>query len=116
MDEEQLRLEYWEDNRTNREFPLWVIFKFIGHASGQSDDVPYLRHADQDLPTVLKALETHPSIAALASDLGIAPDELRAALWYCTWVVEHGKPPASWAEWNERVDTAWRSHTLRIDQ
>ena len=116
MDEEQLRLEYWEDTRTNPDFPLWVIFKFIGHASGQWDSVPYLRHAGQDLPAVLKALETHPSIDALAMDLGIGPEELRAALWYCTWLVEHRAPPSNWREWNERVDEAWSTNVLKIDQ
>ena len=116
MDEEQLRIEYWEDNRTNRDFPLWVIFKFIGHASGHSDNLPYLRHSGQDLPTVVKALEGHPSIDALASDLKLAPEELRAVLWYCTWLLEHRPPPSAWEEWNNRVDEAWKTDTLRITE
>lgn len=116
MDEEHLRLEYWEDNRTNREFPLWLIFKFVGHADAEWDGVPYLRHAGRDLPSVLKALETHPTIDRLAADLEIAPDELRAALWYCIWLVEHRKPPAASEEWNQRVDEAWRTRILNIPQ
>lgn len=114
MDEEKLRLAYWEDNRTNRDFPLWVIFKWIGHVSGRSDDLPYLRHSEQDLPTVLKALEVHPAIDALAFDLGIAPEELRATLWYCTWLVEHRPPPSGWESWNSLVDDAWRTKTLQV--
>lgn len=116
MDEEQLRLEYWEDTRTSPDFPLWVIFKFIGHTSGQWDNAPYLRHSSRDLPAVLKALEAHPAIDALATDLDIAPDELRAVLWYCTWLVEHRTPPSVWSEWNERVDDAWHTKALTIDQ
>lgn len=116
MDEEKLRLEYWEDNRTNRDFPLWVIFKFIGHASGRSDDLPYLRHSGRDVPAVLKALEVHPAIDALAADLGIAPDELRATLWYSTWLAEHRPPPSNWDAWNDRVDEAWRTHALGITE
>lgn len=116
MDEEQLRLEYWEDNRTNRDFPLWVIFKYIGHAAKEWDGVPYLRHAQRDVPSILKSLETHPSLAALAADLSVAPEELRAALWYCTWVVEHLYAKPEGEEWNARVDDAWRNQILRITE
>ncbi len=114
MDEQQLRLDYWEDNRTRPEFPLWVIFKFIGHALDTAEGVPYLRHAQRELPAVLKDLEAHPAIDRLAEELRLSPQELRASLWYCVWLLEHQAPPDAWRDWNRRVDEAWSQHVLGI--
>ncbi|PSR21218.1 MAG: hypothetical protein C7B45_11795 [Sulfobacillus acidophilus] len=116
MDEEELRLEYWEDTRSHPEFPVWVIFRLIGHSPDQCDGVPYLRASHQDVATVLKHLEEHPVIDKLATDTGIAPAELRACLWYCIWLVEHRLPPQAWQQWNQRVDEAWAIKALHLPQ
>ncbi|NMP21916.1 hypothetical protein [Sulfobacillus harzensis] len=114
MDEEQLRLEYWEDTRSDPAYPLWVIFRLIGHQRGLHDDQPYLRHAQTSVADVLKAIETHPSLPTIAKDLAISVDELRASLWYAVWKVEHTPPPPDQDRWNPRVDEAWRSEILQI--
>jgi uncharacterized protein (DUF433 family) len=116
MDEEQLRLEYWEDTRSHPEFPIWLIFRLIGHTSDACNGTPYLRPSRQDVADVLKRLEEHPAIAQLAVDVGIAPAELRASLWYCIWLVEHQAPPAVWRKWNQRVDEAWATQVLHLPQ
>lgn len=110
MDEEQLRTEYWEETRTHRDFPVWVVFREIGHAPRRS---PYLRRTEEPLPDILKRMEASELIPALASRLGLHTQELRAVLWYLTWVSERLEAPASWEAWNRRVDQAWQHHWLK---
>ncbi len=109
MNEEQLRLEYWEDTRSDPTYPLWVIFRLIGHESGHHDDQPYLRTSGKPAAEVLKAVETHPFMQSLADDIGVPIDELQATLWYAIWRIEHTPPPKDDQQWNRRVDEAWRS-------
>ncbi|MCY0899117.1 MAG: hypothetical protein OWU33_09320 [Firmicutes bacterium] len=116
MNEEHLRLEYWEDTRSDPQFPLWVIFKFIGQAHGIADNLPYLRPSQRDLASVLKALEAHPALDAIAADVDIAPEELHATLWYLTWLVEHHPVPPRWHEWNSRLDTAWQQRLFTLSK
>lgn len=116
MDEEQLRLEYWEDTRSHPAYPLWVIFRHVGHESGVHDDLPYLRHTQRDLPEILKALEAHPMLETVAQDIQLHIEELRATLWYAIWKIEHLNPPSASQEWNHRVDVAWRDGTLSIPE
>lgn len=114
MDEEQLRLEYWEDNRSNPEFPLWVIFRCIGHQADHFDNLPYLRHSQQDLASLFKQMESSPHFESLSKDLKVPVEEMRAALWYVIWRIEHFSAPSAWAEWNRRVDEAWAIKTLSL--
>ncbi len=106
MTEDQLRTEYWEDNRTNPLFPIWLVFRAIGHEDGQCDGVPYTRKSRREVPSILKTLETSPLVSQLAKELGIEESELRATLWYAAWELEHIKPRAAWQAWNQRVDQA----------
>lgn len=106
MTEDQLRTEYWEDNRSNPLFPLWIVFKEIGHESSQFDGMPYTRKSRRDVPSVLKDLELSPLVPQLAEQLGVETSELRATLWYAAWELEHLKPRAAWEAWNQRVDQA----------
>lgn len=112
MNEEQLRLEYWEDTRSDPAYPLWVIFRLIGHEAGIHDDQPYLRATQTNAADVLKSVETHALMKSVAEDIGVSLDELRATLWYAIWKIEHTPPPEDDQQWNRRVDTAWRSGTL----
>lgn len=112
MDENELRLDYWIDTRSDKTFPLWIIFKQIGQAQGKFDNLAYLRQSGLDIVSVLKTLEQHPRIGDMARDLEIGEQELRAMLWFLVWLVEKNAPPASWESWNERIDEAWRNKTL----
>lgn len=114
MDEEQLRLEYWEDTRSDPAYPLWVIFRLIGHQSDSFDSLPYLRHSQRALPEILKALETHPQIETIAQDIHVSADELHACLWYAIWKIEHLTPPLDSQAWDHRVDQAWRDGILSL--
>lgn len=109
MNEDQLRLEYWEDTRSDPAYPLWVIFRLIGHETGVHDGQPYLRATQKDAADVLKSVETHPLLTSVAEDIGVPIDELRATLWYAIWRIEHTPPPEDTQQWNRRVDEAWRS-------
>jgi hypothetical protein len=114
VDEADLRLEYWVDNRSKATvFPLWVVFRQVGGDPGAFDGLPYLRQTRVDLATVLKRLESLPDVPRLAEAVGVGEDELRAAFWYLTWLVEHHPVPAEWGEWNRRVDQAWRQGVLK---
>jgi len=110
MDEEALRTEYWEDTRTHRAFPLWVVFREVGQAPGGP---PYLRRTGEALPDILKKVEELAAIPLLAEQVGIEAQELRAILWYLTWVSERLPAPEAWEAWNRRVDLAWQDHTLQ---
>jgi hypothetical protein len=113
VDEEQLRQEYWEETRSDPAFPLWVIFRQVGHEAGVLDNQPYLRESHREVPEVLKAVEQHPLFEAIAHDLSLAPDAARAALWYAVWQIEHLPPPDRWQSWNRRVDAAWAEQVLK---
>ena len=113
MTEDELRTDYWVDNRSDRTFPLWVIFRQIGREAGKADGLPYTRQTGVDLPTMLKRLEQVEQIPALAALVGVRTEELRAALWYLTWAVESSPVPEAWAEWNRRLDTAWETGVLK---
>lgn len=115
MDEEQLRLEYWEDTRSDPAYPLWVIFRLIGHQTGHHENLPYLRQGQKDLPEILKMLETHPLLETIAQDIHVSSDELRATLWYAIWKIEHLTPPLDSQSWNHRVDQAWRDGILSVN-
>lgn len=116
MEENELRTDYWVDNRSNRQFPLWVIFKQIGHDPDMCDGLPYVRQSRRDLPSLIKSLENHPLVPRLAEDLGIRVDELRAALWYVTWTLETRPAPESWHLWNQKVDDAWAHGILQPER
>lgn len=109
MDEESLRTDYWVDNRSDKEFPLWVIFRMIGQETGIVDGMPYVRPSRESLPALLKRLEEAPETDRLCEALGLARQEVSAAFWYLIWLVERmGAPPnPHWTEWNRRVDEAW---------
>lgn len=113
MDENELRLDYWIDTRSHPQFPLWVVFREIGHDAGLHDGLPYLRRSREDVASVLKRLEALPEFAGMASALGIHPQELRAAIWYLIWRVENTEAPPEWSEWNGRLDTAWAEGILK---
>jgi uncharacterized protein (DUF433 family) len=113
MDETALRTAYWEDNRSRRDFPLWVVFRRIGHEAGRADGHPYLRPSGTGVAEILKGLEALPTIPTLARELACTEEELRATLWYLTWLVERLPAPDSWAEWNRRVDQAWEAGWFR---
>lgn len=112
MNESELRTEYWVDTRSHPEFPLWVIFKRIGHQQGVVNGVPYLRESKKEIPDVLKALERHQELPLWAKDLGMSEAELRSVLWYVTWLSESKAPPPEWEDWNRRVDEAWTRNLL----
>lgn len=113
MDENDVRTDYWIDNRSNRVFPLWLIFKQVGHEMGVMDNLPYLRQSRRGVSDVLKTLEQRPEFIRLATVLGIGEDELRALIWYVSWLVENQPMPDEWAQWNRRVDSAWASGVLK---
>lgn len=115
MDEESLRTDYWVDNRSDKEFPLWVIFRMIGQEKGMADGLPYVRSTQESLPALLKRLEAAEETDRLSEVLGLRRQELSAALWYLTWAVERAKAPDNphWEEWNRRVDRAWHDGILR---
>lgn len=104
VNEDQLRTEYWEDNRTHPLFPLWIVFREIGHAKELCEGKPYVRQTGRDVPSILKEMETSPLIPQLAASLGIEETGLRALLWYTAWELEHLKPREAWNRWNHRVD------------
>ncbi len=112
MAESELRLDYWIGTRTHPRFPLWVIFKEIGHSSEQADGHPYGRRSSRPVSELLNTLERSPDISAAAKSMAVPEQELRAALWYAAWVLDGLTPPAEWKEWNDKVDEAWRSGTL----
>ncbi|MCL4493769.1 MAG: hypothetical protein M1294_03040 [Firmicutes bacterium] len=107
MDEESLRLDYWIDTRSDPQFPLWVIFKEIGHSPTECDQQPYARRSRQSVAELLKRVEELAPLASIAQEIKVSEKEVRAALWYAVWAVEHKKPPATWQSWNDRVDQAW---------
>lgn len=112
MDEATLRTEYWVDNRSRRDFPLWVIFRQIGQQAGLHEGHPYLRRSGMPLADLVKRLEAHPAVPQIASDLGCEEQELRATLWYLTWLLESLPTPEAWDQWNRRLDEAWREGVL----
>jgi uncharacterized protein (DUF433 family) len=112
MAEDEMRSEYWVDTRNDPRFPYWVVFRLIGHDPEVFGGAPYLRRSGRDLPGLLKEMELQEEVPALAAKLGVSADELRAALWYLVWVMEASSAPAPWAEWNRRVDAAWRQGLL----
>ncbi len=112
MDENELRLEYWVDTRSHPGFPLWVIFKEIGHARESAGGHPYGRRSHLDVSEILKQLELHEHMADIAKTMEIPEQELRAALWYASWVIESQSPPPDGEEWNSRIDEAWRQGQL----
>jgi len=112
MTEDELRSEYWVDNRHHPDFPLWVIFKQVGADPSRHGGLAYVRQSDCDVATVLKRLELLDDLPAWAQKIGVTTDELRACLWYVIWKVETATPPATWQEWNRRVDEAWANHVL----
>lgn len=118
MDEETIRTDYWVDNRSDRRFPLWVIFRLVGHDRDTLDGLPYTRLTKTDVVTVFKKLEQHILLADLARSLDIHPQELTAALWYVIWLV--AQTPASedphWVQWNKRVDQAWEAGWLKLGE
>ncbi|WP_053959130.1 hypothetical protein [Sulfobacillus thermosulfidooxidans] len=112
MDEASLRLDYWVDTRSDPKFPLWVIFKEIGHSQTKCDHLPYARRSLRSIPELLKQLEHLAPLKAIAKDLNVPEQEVRAALWYAAWILEHVPPEKSWQEWNNRVDQAWQDGIL----
>ena len=115
MDEETMRTDYWVDNRSDRQFPLWVIFRLVGRDQNVLDGLPYTRLTKTDVVTLLKKIEQHVLLEDLAHSLDVHPQELTAALWYVIWLVE--QTPASkdphWVQWNKRVDQAWEAGWLK---
>ncbi|MDA8193042.1 MAG: hypothetical protein M0Z53_03460 [Thermaerobacter sp.] len=116
VDESELRTDYWVDNRSNRQFPLWVVFRQIGQEPGQFAGSPYLRQSRIEVPALLQALEAHPAVPELARDLGIRAEEFRAMLWFLGWLSAHHPMPETWESWNRRVDEAWQNGTLQPDR
>ncbi|AUW93608.1 MAG: hypothetical protein OWR62_01550 [Sulfobacillus thermotolerans] len=106
MDENELRLDYWVATRTNPKFPLWVIFKEIGHRDGQGE--AYGRRSLRPVREMLRDLEDSEWIPKAAEGLAVPEQELRAALWYAIWLLDQKEPPSEWKEWNDKVDEAWR--------
>jgi hypothetical protein len=113
MDENELRLDYWVDTRSHPEFPLWVIFKEIGHERDKAEGHPYGRRSNMGVGEMLKQLELAEGLGNIAHTMGIPEQELRAGLWYASWMVEKQSPPADWEGWNSKVDEAWRQGQLR---
>ncbi len=112
LDEASLRLEYWVETRSHPQFPLWVIFKEIGHSPTQCDQLPYGRRSRRTVPELFKELEQQASLATIAKDIGVPEQEMRAAIWYAIWVMEHQEPQDIWQAWNDRIDAAWRHGLL----
>ncbi len=108
MDEESLRLEYWIDTRSDPRFPVWVIFKEIGHSQTECEQQPYSRRTRQPVTELLKKIEEWAPLASLAQTIQVSEKELRAALWYAIWTVEQKQPEGAWQTWNDRVDQVWR--------
>lgn len=113
MDETELRTDYWIDNRSNPEFPLWVIFRLVGQQSDLFDGHPYTRLSQKSIPDILKQLENSPLVPRLAESLGILEDETRATIWYLIWLSENHPISEFWNEWNRRIDQAWQSGELK---
>lgn len=113
MDENDLRTDYWVDNRSNKQYPLWLVFKQIGHELGVMDDEPYVRQSRRHVSQLLKTMEQTSEFIRMAGILGITEDELRAMIWYLIWLVERQEIPIEWSEWNRRIDAAWQSGVLK---
>jgi hypothetical protein len=113
MDEESLRLDYWIDTRSNPQFPLWVIFREIGHSPVECDQEPYARRSRRPVAELLKKIEELIPFDSIAEKVHVSERELRATLWYAIWVVGQQKPQGAWETWNTQIDQAWEEGVFK---
>lgn len=112
MTEDDLRSDYWVDNRSDRAFPLWLVFRQLGQEAGVQDGLPYIRPDGPDVVAVLKQLEAVVDLPEVLEKLGLTAQAAHALMWYLVWLVERSSPNPDWTEWNRRVDAAWQSGIL----